>query len=314
MSTTLRWGILGTGRIAEKFATQLPGSDSGQLVAVGSRNPSLTPYWCAATMMTYAAVIDHPDVDAIYIALPNGLHKEWTLRALHGHKHVLCEKPLACAPEDVAAMFAAARSHQRTLVEALMYRCQPAVQDALRLIHEGAIGEVRTLRGAFSYEHRLLPHDPRWDLAQGGGALFDVGCYPVQFMNAIMNAEPLRIEAALAEARKGLDTSGAALLHYPGAAAGVITFGMEIGGDRSFQVCGTRGSIRFEDPWLNGDEFLWQHDHGTERHVKVSEKALYALEADAFAAAVMDGSEPWINELESLRNARTLAAIRLAAR
>ena len=313
MSQTLRWGILGTGRIAEKFATQLPGSASGELVAVGSRDPSRQPHWCTATVMTYAAVVDHPEVDAVYIALPNGLHKEWTLRCLHAHKHVLCEKPLACAPEDVAAMFAAARSHQRMLVEAFMYRCQPAVQEALRLIHEGAIGTVRTLRGAFSFEQRLQPHDPRWDVEQGGGALFDVGCYPVQLMNAIMNAEPVGVTSSLVEARPGVDGSGAALLHYAGGAAGVITFGMEIGGDRSFQVCGTRGSIRFEDPWLNGNEFIWQHDHGTETHARPAEAGLYALEADAFAAAVRGGVEPWISEVESLRNARTLAAIRLAA-
>lgn len=314
MSQTLRWGILGTGRIAEKFATQLPASEDGQLLAVGSRDPSRQPYWCTVTVMTYAAVVDHPDIDAIYIALPNGLHKEWTLRGLHAHKHVLCEKPLACSPGDVAAMFAAARSHQRVLIEAFMYRCQPAVQDALRLIHEGAIGEVRTLRGAFSFEHRMQPHDPRWDVEQGGGALLDVGCYPVQLMNAILGDEPVRVASSLVEAYPGVDSSGVALLHYPNGAAGVITFGMEIGGDRSFQACGTRGSIRFADPWLNGNEFVWQHDHGTENHTRQADKGLYALEADAFAAAVRGELEPWISEAESLRSARTLAAVRGAAR
>lgn len=314
MSSTLRWGILGTGRIAEKFATQLPSSDTGELVAVGSRDPSRQLHWCNATLMSYAAVVDHPDVDAIYIALPNGLHKEWTLRSLHARKHVLCEKPLACSVEDVEDVFEAARSHQRTLVEAFMYRCQPAVRDALRLIHEGAIGEVRTMRGAFSFEHRLQPHDPRWDLAQGGGALFDVGCYPVQLMNAIMNAAPEHVDASLVEARPGVDSSGAALLRYARGAAGVITFGMEIGGDRSFHVSGTRGSIRFDDPWLNGNEFIWQHDHGTESHPRMMDKGLYAQEADAFAGAVHGELEPWISEAESLRNASTLAAIRRAAR
>ncbi len=311
----MNWSILGTGRISERFATQLPGSEEGELVVIGSRRPDLTPVWAEqARMATYASAVADPDVEAVYIGLPNGLHLEWTLRALAAGKHVLCEKPLAPHPKEVEQMFEAAKKHGRLLVEAFMYRCQPAVIEALNLIREGGIGEVRTLRGAFSFEHALLPHDPRWDASLGGGALFDVGCYPVQLMNAVMNAEPVRIESSLAGHQRGVDTSGAALLHYAGGAAGVLTFGMEIGGDRSFKVCGTRGSISFTDPWLHGDEFDWEHDGAVETLVRHSEKGLSALEADAFAAAVRGEVPPWISAEESRRNARTLEAIRRAAR
>ena len=311
----MNWSILGTGRIAERFGTQLPGTEDSRLVAVGSRTPERLPAWAEdARLGSYAAAVADPDVDAVYIALPNGLHLEWTLRALAAGKHVLCEKPLALRSSDVQQMFAAAKKHDRLLVEAFMYRCQPAVEEALRLVKEGAIGEVRTLRGAFSFEHALLPHDPRWDAEMGGGALFDVGCYPVQFMNALMDAEPLRVQALLSHSKPDVDSSGAALLQYPDGAAGVITFGMEIGGDRSFKVCGTRGSISFTDPWLHGDEFEWEHEGGKEIHVKPAPKGLYALEADAFAAAARAEVTPWISAEESLRNARTLEAIRLAAR
>lgn len=314
MTTSLRWGILGTGRIAQTFAKQLPGSNTGKLVAVGSRDPSQMPHWCSVSLAHYANVIADPEVDAVYIALPNGLHKEWTLRALHAGKHVLCEKPLACSVADVEEMFAHSKAHQRVLVEAFMYRCQPAVQEALRLIHEGAIGEVHTMRGAFSFSDTLHPHDYRWHDDHGPGALMDVGCYPVQFMNAIMKAEPLNVEASLYEIKPGVDRSGAALLHYPGGVPGVITFGMEIGDDRSFQVSGTRGSIRFSDPWLGGTEFIWQHDGATETLHREAPQGQYALEADAFAAAVQEGAPPWISETESLWCARTIAAIKKAAR
>lgn len=311
----MNWSILGTGRIAERFATQLPGSEQGRLSAIGSRTPERTPVWAGDTpMMTYASAVAHPEVEAVYIGLPNGLHLEWTLRALAAGKHVLCEKPLAPKSADVMQMFAAAQKQGLLLVEAFMYRCQPAVEEALHLIREGAIGQVRTMRGAFSFEHALLPHDPRWEAGLGGGALFDVGCYPVQFMNAVMDAEPLRVEASLSHSARGVDTSGAALLHYPGDAVGVVTFGMEIGGDRSFKVCGTRGSISFTDPWLHGDQFEWEHEGAIETLIRPSLKGLSALEADAFEAAVRDGVPAWISAEESHRNARTLEAIRRAAK
>lgn len=313
MSKQLRWGILGTGRIAQTFARQLPGSDTGKLIAVGSRDPSQSLHWCDAPLKNYASVVTHAEVDAVYIALPNGLHKEWTLRALHAGKHVLCEKPLACSPADVTEMFQHAKSHRRLLIEAFMYRCQPAVIEALQLIHEGAIGDVHTMRGAFSFADALHPHDIRWQEEHGPGALMDVGCYPVQFMNAIMGAEPVRLDASLHDVKPGVDRSGAAILHYANGVPGVITFGMEIGDDRSFQVSGTRGFIRFDDPWLNGTEFTWQHDGDTEVIRREAPQGQYALEADAFAAAVRSEAPPWISEEESLRNARTLAAIRSAA-
>ena len=311
----MNWSILGTGRIAERFATQLPGTEQGRLITIGSRTPERTPVWADGTpMTTYASAVADPEVEAVYIGLPNGLHLEWTLRALAAGKHVLCEKPLAPHPAEVEQMIAAARTHDRLLVEAFMYRCQPAVEEALRLIREGAIGQVKTLRGAFSFEHALQPHDPRWDAGLGGGALFDVGCYPVQFMNAIMDAEPLRVDASLSHSARGVDTSGAALLQYPGDVAGVVTFGMEIGGDRSFKVCGTRGSISFEDPWLHGDEFEWEHDGAVETLVRPAPKGLSALETDAFEAAVRGDVPAWISAEESRRNARTLEAIRRAAK
>ncbi|MDB6075340.1 MAG: oxidoreductase [Verrucomicrobiaceae bacterium] len=311
----MNWSILGTGRIAERFATQLPGAEQGRLVVIGSRTPDRIPAWADNTpMATYASAVSDTEVEAVYIGLPNGLHLEWTLRALAAGKHVLCEKPLAQHPKEVEQMFAAAKKHERLLVEAFMYRCQPAVDEALTLIREGAIGELKTMRGAFSFEHALLPHDPRWEADLGGGALFDVGCYPVHLMNAIMDAEPLRVESSLDVSSRGVDTSGAALLYYPGKVGGVVTFGMEIGGDRSFKVCGTRGSISFTDPWLHGDEFQWEHEGAVETLVRPSLKGLSALEADAFEAAVRGHVPTWISAEESLRSARTLEAIRKAAR
>ena len=311
----MNWSILGTGRISERFATQLPSTEEGVLVAVGSRSPQIVPTWASGAQMgSYADAVSNPEVDAVYIGLPNGLHLEWTLRALGAGKHVLCEKPLASTPAEVEQMLAAAEKHDLLLVEAFMYRCQPAVEEALRLIREGAIGEVRTMRGAFSFEHALQPHDPRWDANLGGGALLDVGCYPIQLMNAIMQAEPVVVHSVLNRTASGVDSSGAALLQYPGNVPGVVTFGMEIGGDRSFKVCGSRGSISFNDPWLHGDEFAWEHEGAEEHLVRPSPKGLSALEADAFAAAVAGKAPPWITAEESRRNSRTLEAVRRAAR
>ena len=108
-------------------------------------------------------------------------------------------------------------------MEAFMYRYQPAVIEALHLIREGGIGEVRTMRGAFSFEHALQPHDPRWSADLEGGALADVGCYPIQLMNAIMNAEPSKVHGSLTTSAHGVDSSGAALLRTSAKSPRLVT-------------------------------------------------------------------------------------------
>ena len=154
MSKSLSWGILGTGMIAGKFAGQLPESDTGELAAVGSRTldsaVAFTSKYGGEPRESYDALLADSNVDAVYNSLPNGMHREWSIKAMEAGKHVLCEKPLASNTSEVEEMFAVAERTGRTLVEGFMYLTHPAVKKAIQAVRAGEIGQIRVMRSNFT--------------------------------------------------------------------------------------------------------------------------------------------------------------------
>jgi xylose dehydrogenase (NAD/NADP) len=190
----LRWGILGPGRIAPRIVRALAANPRGELHAVAGRDPDRARafaerHGAPTTHATYGELLADPAVDVVYIALPNGLHAEWTIRALDAGKHVLCEKPLALTVADVDAISDAAERNGRIAVEAFMYLHHPQTLRALEIVEAGTLGEIQVVSSAFSF---LLtyPNDPRTDPELGGGSLWDVGCYPVSISRRIAGEEP----------------------------------------------------------------------------------------------------------------------------
>ena len=182
--TDLRWGILSTGRIARTFATALLGADGNRLAAVASRDGAKAAEFAdafpgTASHGSYESLLGDPGVDAVYVATPHPQHAEWTLRALQAGKAVLCEKPLGLNHAEVMAMQDAAAARGRFLMEAFMYRIHPQTDAFMRLVRDGAIGEVRHLEASFGYHapfdaaSRLFAND------LAGGGIMDVGCYPL---------------------------------------------------------------------------------------------------------------------------------------
>jgi predicted dehydrogenase len=207
--TSLRWGLLSTARINRALIPAIRAGARSELVAVASREADrATEYarqWdIPQAFGSYEAMLADPSINAIYISLPNHLHVEWTIKAVRAGKHVLCEKPMALDPNDVDRVAEAATAAGVVVSEAFMYRHHAQTHRILALLDEGAVGELRLVRGCFSF---LLTRDddvrlkPEW----GGGSLWDVGCYPVSYARLVMGAEPVAVSALSEKGPTGID-------------------------------------------------------------------------------------------------------------
>lgn len=189
----LRWGILGAARIAGSALIPALRTAGSEIVAVGCRDAARGAAFAAQHGIPHVADYDgllaRDDIDAVYNALPNHGHAPWTVRALHAGKHVLCEKPLALDAAEVQQMIDASRASGRQVLEAFMYRFHPQTDRLVQLVRGGALGRLQWMRGSFTYSLRD-PSDCRWEQALGGGALYDLGCYPLGLMRLLADAEP----------------------------------------------------------------------------------------------------------------------------
>jgi predicted dehydrogenase len=218
----VRWGILGCAGIAEKaFIPAVLRSRNGALGAIAARDPARAEDWARRfgfprAHRTYQELVDDPAIDAVYNPLPNDLHAEWSIRALRAGKHVLCEKPMAMNAPEVRAMIQAAETHGALLLEGFMYKFHPQIAKTLELVHQGAIGPVRSVHSSFTFRFERDGANYRWFPAQGGGALYDVGCYTISVARLVLGAEPSAVTAAAhVDPATGVDVTAAVLLEFP---------------------------------------------------------------------------------------------------
>ncbi len=309
----MKWGVLGTGKIAGKFAAELRAADGQTLVAAGSRKQATAAQFClehgGKPLASYEQLLDEPSVEAIYISLPNTLHHPWTLKALRAGKHVLCEKPMATSADQAEEMFAAAKKNDRILVEAFMYRSHPVMPKLLQAIHDGAIGDVRLIRSHFTYHRESSANDVRYQADLAGGSLMDVGCYCINFARAVAGREPNRVHVSAHSHEFGVDDYAAGTLDFPGGIFAVFTCGMTVHADRTSYIGGTEGYLQIDTPWFSNGRFDIVRPDGTETVTASSDKGPYALEAEAFARAAA-GAKPWITAEDTLGNMRVLDELR----
>jgi predicted dehydrogenase len=255
----IRWGILGTAGIAESaFLPALGQAGDGAAISVGARDGERARSWAAGRgvgrgVAGYERVVDDPEIEAIYIPLPNGLHAEWTIAALEAGKAVLCEKPLCVTPEETRRVLATADAASVPLWEAFVF----PFHDQIELVHDavarGQIGELREITSRF---HFVLddPHDIRLSAELGGGSLFDVGCYPIRLARLLFDAEP-DLDRTLADAvwaPSGVDTELWGALTFPGDRRLVFSCGFVSADDTFTGVFGTEGAIRMTHPFHPG--------------------------------------------------------------
>jgi predicted dehydrogenase len=317
MSDKVRWGVMGTGGIASKFAGQMPDASESVLVASGSRSQESADAFAekfgGRALGSYEALLADPDVEAVYISLPNSMHHPWTIKALEAGKHVLCEKPIAANAQQAAEMFAAAKQHDRVLIEAFMYRCHPAVQEAIRRVRNGDIGDVKLIRSHFTFQRPVNTADVRYQSDLAGGSIMDVGSYCVNFSRALAGREPERVHAIANICETGVDDYAAGTLDFGNGTLAVFTSGMTVQADRTTFVGGSEGFLAFEMPWFCEGKFTICKDGETETVQLGSLSSQYAMEADAMAKVLREGAAPFMTEQDTLGNMTALDQLRKAA-
>lgn len=251
----LRWGVLGAANIAR--AQFLPAVlETGQrAVLVGGRDGARAAEFARAhgverSVQGYAAVLEDPEVDAVYVPLPNRLHAEWTVAALQAGKAVLCEKPLCLDPAQVEQVLAVARTATQPLWEAFVFPFQAQHARVVELLEDGAIGELREVVSSFHFEVGG-PDNIRLSRAMGGGALADVGCYPMRLAHELFGV-PAGSATVTALMGEEVEIDVSALMAYPGDRRLLLTCGFRRAYDTTTLLLGTQGSMRLDNPFHPG--------------------------------------------------------------
>lgn len=252
----VRWGILGTGNIAQLFGTALHSLDDAEIAAVGSRTRASAEqfgdrFGIPRRYGSYAALAEDPDVDVVYIATPHALHMENTILCLNSGKAVLCEKPFAINRAQAAEMIRVARERNRFLMEAMWTRFIPTVRQAMDWIGAGEIGDVRMVQASFGFRDDT---PALFDPALGGGSLLDVGVYPVTLAHLAFGGQPSRIETMARLGRNGVDEQAAVLLGYTNGGIAVLSSAIQTQTPTDAYILGTNGMIRLHDTFWNATQ------------------------------------------------------------
>ncbi len=277
LTAPVRWGILGTANIAARAFLPALRQAGGLAVQVGSRTVERATSWASEHGVErgtdYSAVLAAADLDAIYIALPNDLHVEWASAAAATGKAVLCEKPLALRPEQLSALLPPEPSHGPTW-EAFVFPFHPQTARLQALIGDGELGTVGQLESEFHFQ-LTRPDNIRWSKQRGGGALLDVGCYPLRFARLIFGAEPVAAIGTGYWADSGVDAEVAALVDFPAQRRLVMSAGLRRPASTFCRIIGSEAELRLTNPfhptgedslelWRNGKPVRrWAPAHGT---------------------------------------------------
>jgi predicted dehydrogenase len=323
----LRWGVVSTAKIGvEKVIPAIQSATNCRVVAIASRDRTRASEVAGRlgiprTHGSYEAMLADPEVDAVYVPLPNHLHAEWTLTAARAGKHVLCEKPLATSMEDTERMIAGCRDAGVLLMEAFMYRLHPTWEAVVGLVRSGRIGRLVAIQSWFSYFNDD-PANIRNIAAFGGGALFDIGCYPINVSRMLFDAEPLEVGASLVrDPSTGVDVLTSAVLSF-GAGIASFTCGTRAEPDQRVDVYGTEGRISVPIPFnippdlpttvavtAGGDPPV-RPDTEVRTFEPVDQ---YTIQAERFARSVLEGEPLPIPTEDALGNLRTIERVFAAA-
>jgi predicted dehydrogenase len=251
---SLNWGILGCARITRRgLIPGIAASRNGTLLALASRSLETAREWAGRFGIpraygSYEEVLLDPDVDAVYVPLPNELHRPWVVAAADAGKHVLCEKPLALDAQEAGVMVNSCRKRGVILMEAFMWRHQPRTRELRALVAGGGLGALRLIRSSFSFP--IEPGDWRLDPSRGGGALFDVGCYGVSTARLFAAGEPAVCQALARWGETGVDLSMTAILEFEGGVLATIDCSFEQPFRCHYELVCTRGVIDVADGYL----------------------------------------------------------------
>jgi D-xylose 1-dehydrogenase (NADP+, D-xylono-1,5-lactone-forming) len=310
----LKWGLLSTARINRALIPPLRESNRNSLVAVASRTQDSADTYAREWKIpqaygSYEAMLANPEIDVVYISLPNHLHAEWAIRAAEAGKHVLCEKPLALSVEDVDAIQAAAKRHGRVVAEAFMYRHHPQTLKAVELVRSGALGDLKLVRGSFAY---MLSReaDVRMQPQLGGGSIWDVGCYPISFARLLVGEEPLEVFGWQVIGPTGIDETFVGQMKFANHIHMQFDSSFVTHFDNDMEIVGTQGILHIPHPAkpATEDQMYLTRDDQVET-IKIQSKMLYLYEVEDMAEAILLGHAPRISLEDSRANIKTILAL-----
>jgi predicted dehydrogenase len=317
MADPVRWGIVSTADINRKLIPGLRASERAELIAVASREQSRAEAYARDWEIeraygSYEALLEDPDVEAVYISLPNTLHCEWSIRAVEAGKHVLCEKPMSSRPDEVAEAFDAAERAGRFLTEAFMYRHHPQTARLRQLVADGAIGELRLIRSTFSYA-LYDESNIRLQADLDGGALMDVGCYCVSGAR-LLGGEPEHVFGEAWFGPTGTDWVVTGVLRFPGDVLATFDCGTALVDRDELEAIGSEGSLFVDDPWHVVDAGIeLRREDGNER-IEIEPADPYRLEVENLSDAVRGLGTLLLGRDDAVAQARTIAALHESAR
>jgi predicted dehydrogenase len=312
----MRLGIVSTAHINRLVIPGAHASDKVELVAVGSRDQSRADEYAREWSIpraygSYDALLADPDVDAVYVSLPNTLHCVWSIRAMEAGKHVICEKPLSRHPDDVVQAFDAAERTGRLLTEAFMYRHNPQTTRLAELVAEGAIGELRIVRSEFSYS--LYDTDNiRLRTEVEGGSLMDVGCYCVSG-SRLLGGEPESVVGQAVIGETGTDWVFAGLMRFPNGISALFDCGTSLPERNELEAIGTEGSLFLDDPWHCRKPVIEQRRDGRSERIELDPVDSYRLELENLSDAIHGEAPLLLGRADVVAQARALEALHRSA-
>ncbi len=320
----LQLGILSTAAIAAHHVVPaVSGAGRAEVTAVGSRDLSRAEAFARRLGIprahgSYDALLADDGVDAVYIGLPNHLHRDWTRRAAEAGKHVLCEKPLGLDEAEVAEMIAACDQAGVVLMEAFMYRTHPSWVRAIELVRSGRLGELRDVQSTFSYFNDD-PDNIRNQVQAGGGALYDIGCYGINSAMLIMDGEPDHVSGMMTvDEATGVDVLTSGLLGF-GHRQATFTCATRVESDQRVDIYGSDARLRVEIPFnipADRPTRLLLAAGGSPptdpaiEEIVVPPANQYTTQVDGFAEAVLDGAALPVPHADSLATARVIDRLR----
>jgi predicted dehydrogenase len=313
----VKWGIISTAQINLKFMAGARAAADVELVAVASREQATAEQYAREHAIpraygSYDALLADPAVEAVYISLPNSMHVEYSERALAAGKHVLCEKPLSRSAAEAEGAFDLAQRHGRLLMEAFMYRHNPQTRRVQELLTTGAIGRLRMIRAAFSFDATRRHGDVRLSAALAGGGLMDVGSYCVNAIR-MLAGEPERVSAEQTLGGDGVDVALVGTMRLRDGVLAHFDCGLALASRDELEVVGDEGTLFLDDPWhCRRPVIELRRAAGVER-IELEPVDSYRLEAENLSAAIRGRAAPLLGRADAVGQARAIEALYEAA-
>ncbi|MDA0244994.1 MAG: Gfo/Idh/MocA family oxidoreductase [Chloroflexi bacterium] len=321
-SPPVRWGLLSTANINRRLIPAIRASARGELVGVASRTAASAAAYSAEwdiphPFASYEAMLASDQIDAVYIPLPNHLHAEWSIKAMRAGKHVLCEKPFAISLAEVDEMTAVAAQTGRVLAEAFMYRHHPQTKLALEIVRSGRLGDVLHLQATFNFtmnDPANVRLKPEW----GGGALWDVGIYPVSLAQAIFGGAPERVMGTQWVGKTGVDEVFSGQLIYSGQRVAHVVGAFCLPWHTYAEITGTAGRLVLTRPFVGQDHperrMTFYPNGGEAEEIPVPDEYLYQGEVEDMHDAILDGRPTYLTLAETRHHIQTILALYESAR